>query len=782
MAELSVSEVLERAIQAHKSGDLKRAEYLYNALLQTLPTHGDANHNLGVLYSSTGRAEQAMKLFRNAHENHPKIFKFWKSHISALLNLDRRHEAEKAIMMAHSQGLSDAELFKLDELLNQDNAVFLKNISSFDPSTLFDLFNQDKFKEAIYEARSLIAKYPNDYSIWNILGAANFKLGNNDDALRAFQEVVRLNPKTAEGYNNLGTSLRISGKKDDAISSYEKAILYKPNYFEAHLNLANTFLESNEKHNAIEAYKGALKYNPDNEDAYRNLGFALKGLRLIKADPFLSGLILTLLRQKNFVRPRDISIAALSLIKLDPKFKKYLIRKDAGMTAASVDELIDTFIEQPLLVELMKTTPIPDPKIENVFRALRAYFLSSAKSSKNSKNYYEVQSAIALQCFINEYVYSVSADERQRLTELKLKIAEKLENGEAPSISEILCIASYEPLHTLNLSKKILERPEIKEVLQVQVLNFKTEQKIKLEIPKIKEITDTVSSTVRLQYEENPYPKWVNTGLDNYPKTLSDVTSRLGLRLSNELPLNDASPRILIAGCGTGQHSLSTASRYLNSQIVAIDLSLDSLAYAIRKTEELGFENIEYKHLDILNVGEIGECYDLIESVGVLHHMHDPYTGWEQLVKVLKPGGVMKIGLYSSAARQGIKRFRNNVKSNAKANIDSYIREEREKLLNSESLDHKRICLSLDFYSLSECRDLLFHEQEHTFDLNQIQNYLQKLGLNFCGFEATAAIDAFQKVYDGANDVYNLNKWDQFEKQNPLCFSGMYQFWCQRKA
>ena len=251
MAELSVSEVLERAIQAHKSGDLKRAEYLYNALLQTLPTHGDANHNLGILYSSTGREKKAIKHFGNATKNHPKILKFWKSHISALLNLERRQDAKKAIKIAHSQDLSEAELRELEDLLNRDNASSLRNIASFDPSKLFALFNDDKFKEAIHEARSLIAKYPNEYSIWNTLGAAYFRLGNNEDALHAFQEVVRLNPKTVEGYNNLGTSLRISGKRDEAISSYKRAILYKPDYFEAHLNLANTFMESDDKNSAI---------------------------------------------------------------------------------------------------------------------------------------------------------------------------------------------------------------------------------------------------------------------------------------------------------------------------------------------------------------------------------------------------------------------------------------------------------------------------------------------------------------------------------------------------
>ena len=45
-------------------------------------------------------------------------------------------------------------------------------------------------------------------------------------------------------------------------------------------------------------------------------------------------------------------------------------------------------------------------------------------------------------------------------------------------------------------------------------------------------------------------------------------------------------PNILIAGCGTGQHSIGTAAKFKGSKVLAIDLSLASLSYAKRKTEE----------------------------------------------------------------------------------------------------------------------------------------------------------------------------------------------------
>ena len=91
---------------------------------------------------------------------------------------------------------------------------------------------------------------------------------------------------------------------------------------------------------------------------------------------------------------------------------------------------------------------------------------------------------------------------------------------------------------------------------------------------------------------------------------------------------------------------------------------------------------------------------------------------------------------------------------------------------------------SFDFYSLSSFRDLLFHVQEHTFTLPQIDNILGTLGLTFCGFSLVnnRVKDEFKKTYSQPDDIYNLHKWDEFEQQNPKTFAGMYQFWVQKTS
>ena len=213
--------------------------------------------------------------------------------------------------------------------------------------------------------------------------------------------------------------------------------------------------------------------------------------------------------------------------------------------------------------------------------------------------------------------------------------------------------------------------------------------------------------------------------------------------------------------------------------MTAIDLSLSSLAYAKRKTEELGIQNIEYIQADLLDLEKLNSKFDIIESMGVLHHMRDPLEGWKVLTKCLKSGGLMKIGLYSELARKPVVDFRKNINSTKKPLSSEKILSIRKKILNSTKKEHKYMKSWRDFYSLSEIRDLLFHVQEHRFKLPQIKNCLNNLGLEFCGFDSLQIQNAFLRSYS-YSDLYDLVKWDLFEKSNPRTFVGMYQFWCQK--
>ena len=198
---------------------------------------------------------------------------------------------------------------------------------------------------------------------------------------------------------------------------------------------------------------------------------------------------------------------------------------------------------------------------------------------------------------------------------------------------------------------------------------------------------------------------------------------------------------VLIAGCGTGQQAVMTASRYAGARVLAVDLSLASLCYAKYRTDALGLNNIEYGQADILKLGSLGRHFDLIACTGVLHHLADPLEGWRVLLSMLRPNGIMHIALYSELARADVVAARDFIATRGyKATIDDIRRCRQDILALDDESPERAIARRADFYGTSDCRDLLFHVQEHRFTLPQIKDFLADNGLELLGFEHDADV------------------------------------------
>ena len=117
-------------------------------------------------------------------------------------------------------------------------------------------------------------------------------------------------------------------------------------------------------------------------------------------------------------------------------------------------------------------------------------------------------------------------------------------------------------------------------------------------------------------------------------------------KLDDEIPMGS---NILEAGCGTGQMSI-VLSRYAR-QIYGIDLSKGSL---IEAKQFINSNDIKSVHLFRMNIFKLffeENTFDVIISNGVLHHTYNPKLAFSKLVRVLKPGGIIVIGLYHRYGR-----------------------------------------------------------------------------------------------------------------------------------
>jgi len=531
---------------------------------------------------------------------------------------------------------------------------------------------------------------------------------------------------------------------------------------------------------AFSAFIQAINLKPDFTNAYANFAIAIKKIRFTSSNVNLYPLLIQIINNGNYVRPLDLAPSILSLLKHDPLVKNLLLEENFASNLKEANTIISSLDKLTLLHHIMRVSRLPNLQFEKFFVIMRSFILANLDNFKATPEFIHFLSSLSLHCFTNEYIYFEKDEETELVKNLATEIAQSIAKSEQPEAKKILCLASYRQLHQYSWCQKLKALDNLEEVKSRLIEEPYTEKSIVTEIPILGEISDNVSSKVRAQYEENPYPRWVKIGLASKSKSISEICTEENLYLHSKSIQNVIAPNILVAGCGTGQHSIGTASRFSGCKVTAVDLSLASLAYAKRKTTELEITNLEYLQADILKLNQLKQKFDIIESVGVLHHMDEPMAGWRVLTDLLKPSGLMKIGLYSELARQHIAEIRKEITLQKVGKSEADIKKFRQSLIESHDEHHQQLTKSGDFFSLSTLRDLIFHVQEHRFTLPQIKNCLEKLGLKFCGFEDKDIISNFKKFHRKEVDIYDLALWHQYEENNPRSFGRMYVFWCQK--
>ncbi len=440
--------------------------------------------------------------------------------------------------------------------------------------------------------------------------------------------------------------------------------------------------------------------------------------------------------------------------------------------------------DDPLLRCLLESSTVRDLNLERYLTSLRRVVLALAAAEPNAppspERVLEFCCALAKQCFINEYVFAASADELAKAEQLRAHLVAALDSGSVVAPIIVAAVAAYFPLWELAPAQSLVNRPwppPVQSLLAQQVSEPAEERQLRGTTPRLTRISDAVSLLVRQQYEENPYPRWVAPPADRGGSSVTDYLRRqFPAALLNDVP-HDKRPEILVAGCGTGQQAIVTARRFVMGKVLALDLSLASLAYAKRMARTLGVINIEFAQADLIELKSIGRTFDLIESSGVLHHLAEPMAGWRVLLSLLRPGGVMHVGFYSASARQDIAAARAFVAKQGWRGSADDIRHCRREILNTPM---KTVARYADFFTISECRDLLFHVQEHHLSIPEIKSFLHEHNLKFIGFELPPrTLETYRFRFPADRSMTDLDLWQQFETENPTAFAGMYQFWVQ---
>ena len=643
--------------------------------------------------------------------------------------------------------------------------------------------------------RSILALDQKHLPALYALGGMAARTGRYQEAAGLFREVVKIRRNFAAGHFELSRALAAAGQIEEAASALDRAISIAqanpaepgPDVPMSLLSLGALYERMGDPAKAQRQYERALSLRPGLAEAHNNLGalFAAQGKRAEAAASFARALLLS---PEQFDRYSDI---VAMLLQLDPVLAHGVARATAEWPRLTPGHAllgaggVAAIADNALLLCVLESAPVRDIALEKFLTWARAAILDLATNAKGNADSALVGFACALarQCFINEYVFCDTAEELARVEALKRSLLEAMDAGASVDLLQLAAIASYFPLSSLRGAHAVLGRdwPEpVQKLLVQQIVEVEEEKRARDTIPRLTEIDHASSDAVRQQYEENPYPRWVLAPSRRPPITVDDDL-RFRFPASDFRPLGKRDRiDILVAGCGTGEHPIRLAQRYNGARILAVDLSLSSLGYAKRKTAELGLQNIEYAQADILRIGALDRTFDVIDVAGVLHHLADPAEGWRRLLPLLRPHGLMHVALYSELGRADVVAARAFIAERGFQSTAADIRRCRQELLRTSFHTLTRF---YDFFSTSDCRDLLFHVQEHRLSIPRIKEFLTAQNLRFIGFEVPDAVNQdYRSRFPSDAAMADLDSWNRLERERPAAFEGMYQFWCQPQA
>lgn len=278
-----------------------------------------------------------------------------------------------------------------------------------------------------------------------------------------------------------------------------------------------------------------------------------------------------------------------------------------------------------------------------------------------------------------------------------------------------------------------------RESVEVIKLNTQT-QELKPTFPMTSENEAAVSAAVAKLYDTYPFPpeplidepppgynwRW------HWPSAYSFCTGRAPQ--SNTI-------KILDAGCGSGVGTEYLVHLNPDAQVTGIDLSAGTLAVARERCQRSGADRVTFQQLSIYDVGQLEDRFDLINCVGVLHHMPDPIKGIQALATKLAPGGLLHIFVYAALGRWEISLMQQAIamlQGEQRGDYRDGVQVGRQ-LFSALPETNRIVKRDKERWALEnhqdECfADMYVHPQEVDYTIDTLFELIDASGLEFVGF------------------------------------------------
>ena len=220
-----------------------------------------------------------------------------------------------------------------------------------------------------------------------------------------------------------------------------------------------------------------------------------------------------------------------------------------------------------------------------------------------------------------------------------------------------------------------------------------------------------VTQDVKEFYEKTPFPNY--DSLDNRDSLKRKARESHFVRLLDEQIPHDA--KILEVGCGTGQMTNFLGMGW-GRTVIGADMCMNSLRLAKGFRDRFSVNNAHFVQLNLFRPPFAKEVFDFVISNGVLHHTGDCAAAFASVAQLVKPGGVVIVGLYNWLGRLPTLWRRSAIDriGIAATRLDSRMR--------GKGGEARRTAWSMDRYKHP-------HETKHSID--EVLGWFDRAGFNF---------------------------------------------------
>ena len=768
-----MAETLAQAFRAHQAGHRADAERLYRDVLAIEPRNHGALHLLGALMQQSGRSDEAISLMRQAIAIDPRNPDYHYNLGSTLNASGRIAEAIEPLTKATALKPQYAEAH-------------------------FELGNAHartgQFDAAERSLRRALDLQPGNAAIMNNLGRVLLAMGRPEDAAAIWQRAVALQPDLAMLHLNIGMVRTRQNRLEEAEQSLRHALEVQADYPDAVQRLAAVMLRRGRAHDALPLLAQALSRS-ESADIKATFAQCLLAAQELRPDAALRDLFRRAV-EEAWVRPVLLVPLGTLILKAHPVIGA-AIRRVAGQWGKipSAQLLptgaeIDAVAQEPLVRTVLEAAPNCDIEFERFLTVLRAGMLERARNGDAvGKKTLDLYTSLARQCFINEYVFVETEDERQRVHALQTTIGSALRKRESAAIPQLaepvaplqlVALAAYRPLHNLEGAASLPTRSwpaPVQTLLQQQVDAPLRERGLRDQMPSLTAVEEQSEETD----QQGPSPRWIRATSTLQPRSLQDIVQGY-LPFARPLPRDEAAnPDVLIAGCGSGESAVEAALAYRDARVLAVDENAENLAYGSRQAQSLNLKRIDFARADLTKLAATGRSFDVIEASG-LTSRPDPQAALNALIPLLRPGGVMRIGLIGEAASRVLAAAHDFAQQGYYQPDAEGIRLLRQNLLRQPA-GHpaEAATLSAEFFAAGTCRALFFGAQGQRLTLPEIQTILDAHNLELLGIETAPDVqDKFTARFPDPAARTDLSAWHACEREHPEAFASLYQVWLRK--